>query len=138
MDDTLTLEQSAELLLEDEGFRSGLDDDEARILLDWALGELDAAARHGEALEPVLQRVRQVGRQVNELVGARASLDGATFAARLRALAGLPQPRYSVIWRRWMRRSDAADTLTERLTELDGPALVRALLELATTRPEAS
>lgn len=129
-EETLTLERAAERLLEDERLRSALTDDEAQVLLDWALAALNDAVRRGEAPAAAVARLRATGRAVNDLVGARHDLDPATFAMRLRRLAGLPDPGPLGVWRRWFGRGDAVDALLPRLAVLDGPALIRAVLAL--------
>lgn len=130
VEEPLTLERAVERLLEDERLRSALADDEAQVLLDWALAALDTAVRRGEPPDAAVARLRATGRAVNDLVGARHDLDPATFAARLRQLAGLPDPGRLGVWRRWLGRGDAVDALMARLAALDGPALVRAVLAL--------
>ena len=130
VEDTLTHERAAERLLEDERLRSDLTDDEAQVLLDWALADLSAAKARGEPLSAALGRIRTVARQVNDLVGTRADLDARTFAARLRELADRPTPRPAGFWRRRLRRGDVVDDLVRRLPSLDGPDLVRAVLAL--------
>jgi hypothetical protein len=132
VEDTLTHERAAERLLEDERLRSDLTDDEARVLLDWALAELSAAEARGEPLSAAVDRIRTVARQVNDLVGARADLDARAFAGRLRELVGRPKSGPARLARRrsGARRSDPVDDLVHRLPSLDGPDLVRAALAL--------
>jgi hypothetical protein len=133
MEKPLTLEQATERLLEDERLRSALADDEAQVLLDWVIAALEAAAARGEALEPVVDRLRAVGRQVNDLVGERDTLTPAALADRLRRLAGRPPAGRATWLRRLLRRGDVVDRLVGSLPTLDGPALTRAVLALLPT-----
>lgn len=139
MEESLTLEQASERLMEDESLRTELMDDEAQVLLDWALAEIAAAEQRGEPLAPAVARTRAIGRQVNDLIGARGELSQRAFAARLRTLAGVPDPGSNRFWRHWWGRGDAIDALLDRLPGLDGPDLVRAVLALVSSPPrEAS
>jgi hypothetical protein len=135
-EEALTLERATERLLEDERLRSDLADDEAKPLIDWALAALTAAADRGEPLDAALDRIRAIGREINDLVGARHDLAADEIAARLRALAGLPDLGPLAFWRRWVGGGDAVDALTRRLADLDGPALVGAILALLPSESE--
>jgi phosphatidylserine/phosphatidylglycerophosphate/cardiolipin synthase-like enzyme len=130
MEKPLSLERATERLLEDERLRSDLTDDEAQVLLDWAIAELNEADKRGEPLDDALARIRATGREVNDLVGGRHDIDAPTFARRLRLLARLPDPGPLDFWRRWVGQGDPVDALMDRLPSLDGPSLVREILAL--------
>lgn len=130
--ETLSLDRAKERVLEDERMRSDLADDEATVLLDWALTELDAGAGRGEPVEAAVDRVRAQGHEINELVGQRYDLEPGEMAARLRRLASLPDPAPPFFWSRWFgnQQRDAVDDLLARQEALSGPDLVRAVLAL--------
>ena len=137
MSDTLTLERAAERLLEDEGLRRDLTDDEAQPLLDWALAQLQAAAAARASLPDVLERTRATAHEVNNLLAVAGDGDTAALAGRLRELAGRPRPRSAGLWERRQRPGDPLDTLARRLPSLTGPDRVRAVLALLpTAQPE--
>ncbi|MCC6628677.1 MAG: hypothetical protein IT340_14895 [Chloroflexi bacterium] len=138
--ETLSLERAKERVLEDERLRSDLADDEAQVLLDWALTELDAAANRGEPVEAAVDRVRAQGHEINEIVGQRYDLAPAVMAARLRRLAGLPDPAPPSFWSRWFgnQQRDAVDDLLARQETLSGPDLVSAVLALLPAMSEST
>jgi hypothetical protein len=130
VDEPLTLAMASERLLEDERLRSALADDEAQVLLDWALAALAAGQAAGAPLEPTVDRLRAIGRQVNDLVGRRQELTSTEMAERLRRLAGQPPPGPWDRLRGWLGRGDTVTSLVHRLPTLDGPTLVKAILAL--------
>lgn len=134
----LTVEQVIERLYEDERLRAELDDAEAKIMLDWAVAEVEAADKQGRPLAPVVDHIRTTSRAINDLVAERGRLDQAHLADRLRALAELPQPRLNRLLRRLLGRSDAVDELLGHIDRLDGPDYLQTLLSLAPslTRPK--
>jgi len=75
---------AAERLLEDESLRSNLTDEEARVLLDWGLAQVERVARETveiaeeerawAILEERLARIRSAMRRVNDLAGQKGPL----------------------------------------------------------------
>ncbi len=88
-------QQVAELILQDEGLTSGLEDAAAEVVLRWALRRAGQAVQVREGGRQALDRgavaeavapVRRLARQLSGLVAARADLDEREFASRLVAL----------------------------------------------------
>jgi hypothetical protein len=130
VNERLSLERAAERLYEDERLRRGLTDDEAKVLLDWAMSQLDAAAAVGQPLDVVLQQVRAAARGVNDLLAVVGTQSPDQLAGRLRTLAGLAEPPPRSLWERLFRPEDLIERLARRLPDLAGPERVRAVLAL--------
>jgi len=87
--------QVVDLILEDEGLTSELEDAAARVVLQWAIRLAAQAVRAREEGGPPLDRdgvaevvapVRRLVRQISGLVAARAEMEESEFATRLVAL----------------------------------------------------
>ena len=81
----------AERILEDERLFSNLEDQEAKVLTDWAMVQLDApiSTRERNAaakIEERGRRVRQALRDVNDLIGERGRLSAEEREARVRTI----------------------------------------------------
>lgn len=72
-------QQAIEQFTEDESLRSGLTDDEAKILLDWGVARLESASakvqaqdagQMAEALEGEVKQLKGAGRAIADLVGS--------------------------------------------------------------------
>jgi len=92
---TTVPQQVAELILQDEGLTSALEDAAAELVLAWALrlaGQVVRAREEGglaldrAAVAEAVAPVRRVARQLSGLVAARADLEEREFASRLVAL----------------------------------------------------
>jgi phosphatidylserine/phosphatidylglycerophosphate/cardiolipin synthase-like enzyme len=86
-------QKAAERILADERLRSHLNDEEAHWLIDWAMLQLEVplpepqGQHKTEALiEAQGRRIRQVVRDINDLVGERGRLSQVEREARLRTL----------------------------------------------------
>ena len=67
--------RAAEKILEDEALISNLMDNEAKVLIDWAMSELEAKADvQAVALDDRVARVRAAMKEINELVGNKQTL----------------------------------------------------------------
>jgi hypothetical protein len=91
----------AERLLEDEGLRDRLTDDEYQPIQDWALDQLhvrasalaDAASPAAEEeMTHALECLRTILRAVNDTIGRRAELDAAAFVDGLLPARGALEP----------------------------------------------
>ena len=127
-EETLTLEGAAERLYGDEQLRAELDDGEATAMLDWMMGQLEAAAKRNEPLAPLLSRLRALGGGLNEVVAARSGGRPEQVEERIRRLLALPRPSLGQPWRRMLRREDVVDRVVNQQASLDGPAFMRAVL----------
>ena len=87
--------QAAELILQDESLTGDLEDDEAQVLLRWALATADrrldclrqaGATLHREAVTAQVQPVRALARAVNDLMVEAPGLERAALLPRLLAL----------------------------------------------------
>ena len=131
----------AEQLLDDEGLRADLTDDEYQPLQDWALDRLheqavavaDPEAPEAEtAMAGVLESLRQVLRAVDEAVGHRADRDAQAFADGLAPLVeAVGPPLYGAEGpANEVRQSVGAviPRLAAQKDDLDGAALVQELV----------
>jgi hypothetical protein len=131
----------AEQLLDDEGLRGDLTDDEYQPLQDWALDRLhervvalaDPAAPEAEtAMESVLESLRQVLRAVDDTVGHRADRDAQAFADGLTPLVeAVAPPLYGAEGPANEVRQNveaAIPRLAAQKDDLDGPAIVQELV----------
>ncbi|HLH21560.1 MAG TPA: hypothetical protein VK066_03510 [Chloroflexota bacterium] len=131
----------AEQLLDDEGLRADLTDDEYQPLQDWALDRLhervvalaDPGAPEAEtAMASLLASLRQVLRAVDATVGRRADLDAEAFAAGLAPLVeAVAPPLFGAEGPASEVRQNvqaAIPRLAAQKDDLDGPALVEQLV----------
>jgi hypothetical protein len=134
-------ERFAEQLLDDEGLRAELTDDEYQPLQDWALDRLheqavalaDPAAPEAEAvMAGVVESLRQVLRAVDDSVGHRAERDAQAFADGLAPLVeAVAPPLYAAEGPANEVRQNVAAAiprLAAQKDDLDGPALVQELV----------
>jgi hypothetical protein len=82
--------QAIEIMAEDERLRSALTDDEARVLLEWANGEVKTAASQagagksaGTRFDADVRRIGSVTKAINDLVGDRGTLNESELAQRV-------------------------------------------------------
>ncbi len=92
-----TRQRLAERILDDERLYSNLEDQEAKVLTEWAMAQLDAPISvKGKAADLVLEergrRVRQALRDINDLVGERGRLSAEEREARLRTILSRGSP----------------------------------------------
>ena len=100
------VQSAAEQLLEDEELRSNLTDDEANIMINWAIkwlqGQVDQAqgeAAASQAAQAELARLRPALQDINrQLAGGKTPAAGAPFGLSLsRAVKGAPPDRKTLI-----------------------------------------
>jgi hypothetical protein len=131
----------AEQLLDDEGLRADLTDDEYQPLQDWALDRLheqavavaDPETPEAEtAMAGVLEPLRQVLRAVDDAVGHRAERDSQAFAEGLAPLVeAVAPPLYAAEGPANEVRQNvqaAIPRLAAQKDELDGATLVQELV----------
>lgn len=87
------LEQAVERLYEDEGLRSNLDDASAKLLLSWGARQAKAAGARAAveldeevSIRSLMAPIREAIRDINGLVGERASLADEAVQAQVAAL----------------------------------------------------
>jgi len=127
--------QAIESMAEDERLRSALTDDEARVLLEWANVEVEAAASKGGAgknaetrFDADVRRIRSVTKDINDLVGDRVTLKESELAQRVtKVLAS------------WEGRQAAAVSLDKGVVAYlksspDNQAFIRRLTEMLGSR----
>ena len=128
-------QKAAERILEDERLYSHLTGDEARWLVDWAMEQLAAPlpkVRNQSQAEALIElrsrRVRQIVRDINDLIGERGRLSLSEREARLRILLSR-SGESSALWSGSAESEEAQNLLAEwdHLTNLE---LIRRLAAL--------
>ncbi|MBI3733949.1 MAG: hypothetical protein HY259_10910 [Chloroflexi bacterium] len=82
MDHEKNWQRAAENIMGDESLISRLTDAEAKVLLDWAIHELESNPND------CLPRVRQAMKLINDLVGGRARLSAGEITAYIQGFSG--------------------------------------------------
>src|SRR5262249_20501057 len=139
----------AERLLDDESLRADLTDDEYQPIQDWALDRLHAQAGAVDdpkapeaetAMGNAVESVRQVLLAVDDAVGHRPDRDAQAFAAGLAPLVeAVAPPLYADETAAGVRQAvqEAIPRVAAQKDDLDGPALVQALVSALTVPTDA-